>query len=86
MEEDFEAVCNEMIGFTGQIIEYSNSHANALNQIGSKKLDSALNELSKVSSPINKVTSEQGRRNSLKSGFKSCTNIHLFDKSKRFQS
>ena len=77
-EKDFEAVCNEMIGLTGQIIEYSNSHSNALSEIGNNKLDTALNELSKVNSPINKVTSEQGRRNSLKSASSlALTSIYL---------
>ena len=64
--EDFDAVCSEMITLTNQIIEYSHSYSNALDEINGKKLDSALAELNKANSPLAKAPTEQGRRNSLK--------------------
>ena len=77
-EKDFEAICNEMIGVTSQIINYSNSYTNALNEINGKKLDSALSELSKANGAISKTPTEQGRRNSLKNAANlALTSIYL---------
>ncbi len=77
-DQDFENVCNGMIGVTNQIIEYSNSYTKALNEISGNKLDAALAELSKANNSINKSPTEQGRRNSLKNASNlALTSIYL---------